>query len=1216
MKHIWSKHHLLILSMASLLVAMAMEYYITNHYPLAKEINKVEETLAWKKKILTERFNKTFIQIENVQNDTLDHPAFLNNPGDDIELCIYHGRELIHWTSSKVAFHPKLIRPNDNTRIRKLPTGWYYSITERRGPYRLVGFILIKKTFPHQNKYLKNEFQQDFHLADSWDIIQTKAEKERNVYDNDGTFLFSLQTEDRLNCSTDKLILPAALYFLGLIFLLLYSLSFLAKKRKVHSSVKIAITLALSFCIYLIANQLQLPEVYKHLRLYSPRHFASGAWLSSLGEFFILSILLFYIGLAFFRFIGESKSSPKNRTLIPVTFLAASIYFCLFIYLFKVLILNSDISFEFYRELRLDLPNMLSFLGLIMQLFGLMLIALKIKLLSDKKTKFTLYAIYTFSSAFAGWFFFYLLGETLPFEVLSFYLTIFLLPYLTSIENLRRYKSAFLIAFCVLSSVLFVLFLYHHIDYRNQQIQKVLSVNLASERDPAAEVFLAKLEDDIHQDSIIPTLINPPYDKLIDHIEQHFFTGFWRDYDIQITVCTPEDSLLIQPEEELHPCHQFFHERVEQSGVAIYGGNFFFMDRLNGRISYFGELIFNNSIHPEEPLSVFVDLSSKLIPEGRGYPELLLDETVTRRNRRNNFSYAKYYDGELIDRSGQYTYDFTFNHPIDPTEEFTFYKEDGFAHCVYNSSDNNFIVVSYRETTSFDLFSSFPYLFLITYLLGLIILYTNNKLLRLSSRHWDFRRKIQFAIISLLLGTILIVGSGVISYNYKQFKRAFKENMNEKIRSVSAELEMRLGNHTTLNRVPENMMAYDLIQLSDIFWVDINLFGMDGRLLATSRSDIYERGLTSKQMNPIAYHAMSAEKRSVFLHQEQLGKMDFFSAYVPLFSNSNEVLGFVNIPYFSRQSELMQQITGFIVAFLNIYILLSLISLIMALAIGNALTAPLRTIEERLRGIRLDESNEKIEYKENDEIGRLVTEYNKKVEELEESASLLARSERESAWREMARQIAHEIKNPLTPMKLSIQHLQRVHHQDNENFSFYFNRVTQTLIEQIDTLSSIATSFSNFSKMPQAHNEILTINEPLFEAARLFENNNEVTIKVYPSAENPKIWADKEQLARVFINLIKNGIQAVPKTKPAEIVMKSELRGDAVYISITDNGQGIPEKLKGKLFEPNFTTKSSGMGLGLAITKSIVTNSKGTIWFETIPENGTTFWIKFPIHQG
>ena len=342
--------------------------------------------------------------------------------------------------------------------------------------------------------------------------------------------------------------------------------------------------------------------------------------------------------------------------------------------------------------------------------------------------------------------------------------------------------------------------------------------------------------------------------------------------------------------------------------------------------------------------------------------------------------------------------------------------------------------------------------------------------------------------------------------------------------------------------------------------------------------------------------------------------MDYQSAYIPFRNIDNEVLGYLNLPYFSRQSELRQEISTFLVAVINIYVLLILLAIVLAIFITNQITQPLRLLEDSFSRIKLGEQNRLIEYRARDEIGSLVDEYNRMVVELEESANLLAKSEREDAWREMAKQIAHEIKNPLTPMKLSIQYLQRSWGNEDENFADRLDSVSDTLIEQINDLSKIATEFSNFAKIQRSPSTNVDITGIISKAVNLFANSEEGRVEFKYDLDEPiYVFVDTKQLDRVFINLIKNALQAIPKGRKGLIQVSLEGKTDYVLIAIADNGSGIPEELRDKLFRPNFTTKTSGMGLGLAIVKNIVESEKGKIWFETEVDVGTTFYIQLPI---
>ncbi len=291
-------------------------------------------------------------------------------------------------------------------------------------------------------------------------------------------------------------------------------------------------------------------------------------------------------------------------------------------------------------------------------------------------------------------------------------------------------------------------------------------------------------------------------------------------------------------------------------------------------------------------------------------------------------------------------------------------------------------------------------------------------------------------------------------------------------------------------------------------------------------------------------------------------------------------------------------------------------SFTIALLLSNRITYPLRLLQENLARVSLSEKNEKISYKGKDEIGSLVEEYNQMVDQLINSAELLAKSERESAWREMAKQIAHEIKNPLTPMRLGLQHLQRLLGKQGKESDEQSARIMKILLEQIDNLSFIATEFSNFANMPLANNENLNIISLIEDSASLFSEYENVTFKVEPVHERDiLVFADKEQLNRVFINLIKNAIQSIPDDRPGLVNIHIELKNQHVTVVVADNGKGIEEEVRSKLFQPNFTTKSSGMGLGLAISQNILRSLGGKIYYQTELGKGTRFYVQLPISK-
>ncbi len=365
-------------------------------------------------------------------------------------------------------------------------------------------------------------------------------------------------------------------------------------------------------------------------------------------------------------------------------------------------------------------------------------------------------------------------------------------------------------------------------------------------------------------------------------------------------------------------------------------------------------------------------------------------------------------------------------------------------------------------------------------------------------------------------------------------------------------------------------------------------------------------------MNPIAFNQIHTNKKSNFTHRENIGELNYISTYVPFRNSKNKILAYMNLPYFAKQNELENELSAFYTALINIYGLLFLISTIIAVFFANYISEPVRMIKNKISALQLGQSYDLLEWDSNDEIGALVFEYNKKVLELEKNANLLVKSERESAWREMAKQVAHEIKNPLTPMKLSIQQLERIAKDKPDDLNERIERTAKTLVEQIDTLTKIANEFSSFAKMPRAEAQEINL-IPIIETTIDLYKEEAIISFIENCNGNVNIIADKDQFYRVFNNLIKNALQAIPENIEGKIEVNVNQESSNYIIEVRDNGSGISDDKKEKIFVPNFTTKSTGMGLGLAMVKNIVKNANGNIWFETKENIGTSFFISLPL---
>jgi nitrogen fixation/metabolism regulation signal transduction histidine kinase len=344
---------------------------------------------------------------------------------------------------------------------------------------------------------------------------------------------------------------------------------------------------------------------------------------------------------------------------------------------------------------------------------------------------------------------------------------------------------------------------------------------------------------------------------------------------------------------------------------------------------------------------------------------------------------------------------------------------------------------------------------------------------------------------------------------------------------------------------------------------------------------------------------------------EKAGDLNYLSFYTPLFDNKKEIIGFINLPYYAKQTDLTNELSNIISAFINVYVILFVISVLSGLILAGYITRPLQLIKKQIANITLGKQNEKIKWESNDEIGKLVGEYNQMLIKLEDSANLLAQNERESAWREMAKQVAHEIKNPLTPMKLNLQYLQHLIKNNSDDFKEKFENASNGIIEQIDSLANIANEFSNFAKFPKTNLQLINLAEIINISVSTFQNQKNVLIINDLKSSQIFVMGDKDQALRVFNNILKNAVQAVDDISEPKIEIGMIESDITIIISIKDNGTGINPELQKKLFTPNFTTKNTGSGLGLAMVKNIMQGFNGKIWFESEINQGTCFYLEF-----
>ncbi|WP_299223748.1 ATP-binding protein [uncultured Psychroserpens sp.] len=476
----------------------------------------------------------------------------------------------------------------------------------------------------------------------------------------------------------------------------------------------------------------------------------------------------------------------------------------------------------------------------------------------------------------------------------------------------------------------------------------------------------------------------------------------------------------------------------------------------------------------------------------------------------------------------------------------------------------------------------------------------------------SLRVRIFFAMILLvLIASILIAGVTVYQYN-EEARDYHKERLERKERAIISDIDYVIRETTYPVETEKIALIFkdEIYRISAIHGLRIYLYDLDGTLLKSSKAsftvDTISRCIETDILNAISN---SAEHR--FVIKNQKNGETFQSSYTYIYDSKSKPLAILNLPYLEDDQFLNKELNEFLERLGYAYIFMMLIAVVLALLLSKYITRTLKTISDKINQTRLEKRNKKIDIgTSSEEISTLVNSYNSMIDELEESAVKLARSEREQAWREMAKQVAHEIKNPLTPMRLSVQSFQRKFDPEDENIHQKVDEYSKTLIQQIDTMSSIASAFSNFAKMPAQQNESLNVVNIVKLGLDIFSEDY-----ILFTSEDEEILAnfDRTQLIRVVTNLVKNSIQSISdNNKAPKIIVHVGSLNNEVIITVADNGIGISEDNKSKVFEPKFTTKSSGMGLGLAMVKNIVETYKGNITFTSQQNVGTTFKVTFP----
>lgn len=1037
---------------------------------------------------------------------------------------------------------------------------------------KIIGGIEIKNDLIEQSNKTVNGVNPILKLSPRY-TIHPLSYSGGDAISFNGTPLFKILFES----SHAKMIQTnSILKWTSVILLLLSSMLFLKKHKtnKVYAITTIIITI-LAGMSYFWGKQLQTTNTF-----FSPNIYADGPVFFSFGALFLTNTFILCIiltGYMMQKRIIFKIQKQKNRkiwfALYGLTVLTSIILTVIFInWELRSIINNSNISLNLYRW--------------------------------NENTLFSILVYITYISLIC----------TLQMQLNC------LKPVFKSLFNIT-YNQNNKIPSLIL---LIVTTLYFSLTVINLGFQKeqhrttVWSNRLAMNRDLELEMILKNIERSIETDSFIANLSTTNSKTLIENrIIEFYLHPVAQKYDIRVSLINDDD---INGLSTLN--------NITNNGESIVDGSkFLFVDNGRGYITYSG--IFSYSNNRNDIKWMLINLESRDIRGDRGYYSLLNKYSSSSNDiggLEAYYSYAKYIDGHLSTYKGKYPYPTRLEEKdlVDlQNSNHSYINKNGYIHFINKTSDNEIMLISRRSGNSITFFTTISYLFLLEWL-SLYLFFTRKKNKTMVFKNNYFRSRI-YTII-LLTSIFILVGITTVSliFIFQRNEINLQNIMSSKISLLQNHVEPLMKEAEEYTDLDNSEFIAAIEDISRINKSDIALYSPEGKVFLSTTPEVFEKTILSSRINANAYHNIVNLNHRFYIHDEKVEDQYYYSMYAPIFNGRGNMIAILSAPYTEENFNFKVETVMHTSLVLNLFLIMLLASLFFSSHEVNTMFSPLIAMGKKMSNTNIN-NLEYLEYDRNDEITTIVEEYNRMVKALHDSSRQLAMAERDKAWSEMARQVAHEIKNPLTPIKLKIQNLIRQKKNNNPIWMDRFDEVGHIILEQIDILTDTANEFSDFAKLYTEDPVLIDLDKILKEQVILFDNKENITIS-YIGMEESLIMAPKPQLIRVFVNLITNAIQAVEIQQNEQrdsgeevsrgrivICLRNSTKDGYYDIVFDDNGPGVKDENLDKLFTPKFTTKNSGTGLGLAICRNIIEKCDGEISYKrSFALKGASFTVTLP----
>ena len=947
----------------------------------------------------------------------------------------------------------------------------------------------------------------------------------------------------------------SALQFLAVLLLVAGMMLWLSAKP---SGVRLAVVAAAQSAL-LVWMYLKGKSAGASALIFSPMVYADGPVLYSLGAVIIINALIALLVMDFYIARWTLTKEMRRRSPVAVRALLLGLGTLLtvgilvyFFFAFRSICVNSDIGLELYKVSRLTVHSGLVYLSFIA-------LALSVPPLVQ-------------------------MLSPLIHSLFGIRYDVFTIP------ARAVYASALGIYFVTITASMGF--------HKEERRVDVWANRLAMDRDVALEMQLRSVEGAISADQMFGALsaLDGGVEIIRGRLVGNYMGRISQDYDISIL--QTGSNLASNP---------LFQERI-RSGVRLADNSHFFYKAMgNGKVAYTG--FFTWYVQGVGATSILIAVESKHNRDDRGYLRLLGISDPGRISVPRMYSWAKYVDGRLSQYKGTYGYPTICTGKFSSIRDGHFYQE-GWCHFVHNVSEGEVVVISRPRTSALDYIVAGFMLAIAAFLL--LSALSLGKRRSGSPRY--YQNRISLVLYTSLFLTLVAMAGFSVWFVYKRNIAEMQSVMISRVNTLQGMMQERLRQVETSDDLHTVGVKSEVENVGSSLRCDITLFDVSGRMVFSTTPEVYERMVLGQRLDQAAFYNIVHANKRYFIQKERAGRRSFYAMYAPVFNSSSEMVAILSAPFTDTTQDFESEAVRHIATVITIFLLLLLSARVITYEVVSRMFKPISELSRKMKVTDIDHL-ETLSYEGDDEITPLVEAYNRMVKDLGDSSRRLAQAERDKAWTDMARRVAHDLKNPLTPIKLQLQMLIRMKSSGNPAWQDRFDEVAQTVLYHVDLLADSADQFSTFAKMYDQKPETIDLDALVRQEVDLFDSRDDVKVD-YFGLSGAMVEAPRPQLTRVVVNLLTNAIQAVEENgedKHLLVAVRNSSEDGFYDIVVEDNGPGVSEQNQDKIFTPDFTTKTSGSGLGLAICRRIVEHCGGTISYSrSFTLGGACFTVKYP----